>query len=353
MAVFKRRQRRRRDARIGTPPGTLIHDAAGPPVSYELFRFTSAELHEERGEGLPDTAAVKAEETVSWLNIVGVGDSRSLERIGREFGIHPMVLEDIQTPDQRPKLEDYGDILFLSFRMLQWNGGLNSEQISIILGPGYVLSFQERPGDVFDPIRSRLRENKGRVRRSGADYLAYALLDTVVDTYFLVLENLEEELEQLDEVIDHRRSREVPEQLRRIKGQIIAVRRAVWPLREAADQLQKREIPLMGEELAPFLRDLYDHILRVIDTIEFMRESLTSLTDTYQTALSNSMNGVMKVLTIIATIFIPLTFIAGIYGMNFVHMPELSIPWAYPAVLGFMALVAAVMVLYFRWKRWF
>jgi magnesium transporter len=289
---------------------------------------------------------------VSWLNITGVEDAELLERIGEEFGIHPVVLEDIQNTVQRPKMEEYGDTVFLTFRMLQWNEAVVSEQISIILGPGYVISFQEREGDVFDPIRERLRKNKGRVRRGGAAYLAYVLLDIVVDTYFLILEKLEDEIEEMDDRIERRGAREVIEQLRRIKYEVIAVRRAVWPMREVTDRLHKQDIPQFGDDMPPYLRDLYDHVLRVIDTIELLRETLSSLTDTYHTALSNDMNGVMKVLTIIATIFIPLTFIAGVYGMNFAHMPELNVPWAYPAVLVVMAVVAAGMIVYFRWKRW-
>jgi magnesium transporter len=236
--------------------------------------------------------------------------------------------------------------------MLQWEEAVASEQISILLGPGYVISFQERPGDVFDPIRSRIRENKGRVRRGGADYLAYALLDLIVDSYFLILEKLEDQLEQLDTTMELRAERDVPEQAHRIKQEISSVRRAVWPLREITDRLQKQEFSHFGEGMLPYLRDLYDHVLRSIDTLELMRENLASLRDAYQTLVNNDMNSVMRVLTIIATIFIPLTFLAGIYGMNFVHMPELTLPWAYPALLVLMAVIAGAMLLYFRLKRW-
>jgi magnesium transporter len=182
--------------------------------------------------------------------------------------------------------------------------------------------------------------------------LAYALLDTVVDTYFLILEKLDEKLEDLDARIENRNNPELMERLREVKFDLISLRRAVWPLREVTDRLQKQDIPMFGEGMPPYLRDLYDHVLRVIDTVEVLRETLASLTDTFHAAMSNDMNAVMKVLTIIATIFIPLTFIAGIYGMNFTHMPELSVPWAYPALLTFMAVLAGGMLIYFRWKRW-
>jgi magnesium transporter len=275
-----------------------------------------------------------------------------------------VVLEDIQNTVQRPKCEEYEDFSFLVFRMLRradtgqpigrggMSGRIESEQISLLLGENYVISFQERPGDVFGHVRNRIRSGKGRVRRQGADYLAYVLMDLVVDGYLLLLEDIEEELEDLEDLLDERRTAEIPGRLRHAKAELVDVRRAVRPLREVVELLLKEESTHFREETEPYLRDLGDHTHRAIDTVELLKEMQSIVGGSYQAALSNDMNSVMKVLTIIATIFIPLTFVAGIYGMNFRHMPELSLPWAYPAVLGVMGAIVVGMLIYFRRKGW-
>ena len=224
--------------------------------------------------------------------------------------------------------------------------------MSIIIGYHYVISFQEQPGDVFESIRDRIREGKGRVRRYGSDYLGYALLDMVVDTYFLIMERLEDNMENIEEGIVDGEGHKVMGDLREVRKRLISIRRAVWPLREMMNLTQKQELPLIETATRIYFKDLYDHVLRIIDTLELMKETSSTLADSYQTELSNDMNSVMKVLTIIATIFIPLTFIAGIYGMNFQHMPELALPWAYPAVWSVMLIVAAVMLVFFKYKKW-
>ncbi|MFP4490063.1 MAG: magnesium/cobalt transporter CorA [Spirochaetaceae bacterium] len=372
--------KRRNRKRVGLPPGTLIRQE-GPAreTSYELFRFNATTCSEESGKGLPDLQQLKDRDHVIWLNLTGVEDSEFLSRFGEQLNIHPIVLEDIQNTVQRPKFEEYGDLDFLVFRMLRGftsspartrsdsiaeqgkdaNGKSNSfldsiesEQISLILGDNFVISFQERPGDVFDPVRSRIRNGRGRIRQQGADYLAYALLDLVVDSYFLILEKVEDRLEDLEDMLEEGETEAVPGKMRRLKEYLITVRRAVRPLREVVDMLIKEEPPRFKEETKPYLRDLGDHVHRVIDTVEMLKEMQSILGGAYQAAISNDMNSIMKVLTIIATIFIPLTFVAGIYGMNFEHMPELAVAWAYPAVLGCMAAVVIGMLLFFRKKGW-
>ncbi len=357
--------RKKREARrAGLPPGPVLE---APPQSragrHELFRFDEGHFDESGGEGLPELdflqeggSAGKPGETV-WFNVLGVEDGNMLSQIGDTLGVHPVVLEDIQNTVQRPKMEEHDGLLFVVFRMLsageRTGDRIASEQISLLVGEHFIVSFQEHEGDIFDPVRDRIRSGRGRIRRSGADYLAYALLDLVVDEYFLLLEGIEEELEELEDRIEAGETDAIPGEIRRVKQELITVRRAVRPLREVVD-LFGRELPaVFREETGIVLRDLGDHVYRVIDTLEMLKETLSLLGGVYQATLSNNMNSVMKVLTIIATVFIPLTFIAGIYGMNFQHMPELAIPWAYPAVLGLMGLVVAGMFLYFKKKGWF
>ena len=341
--------------KVGMPPGTLVETKAPTETRYELFDFTSDEYHEHHGRGLPEFEPFEDESTITWLNITGVEDDELLRKIGTQFKIHPVVLEDIQNTVQRPKLEEYENYLFFTLRMMRWSEGdgeIISEQLSIIIGDHYVISFQEQPGDVFESIRDRIREGKGRVRRYGSDYLGYALLDMVVDTYFLIMERLEDNMENIEEGIVDGEGHKVMGDLREVRKRLISIRRAVWPLREMMNLTQKQELPLIETATRIYFKDLYDHVLRIIDTLELMKETSSTLADSYQTELSNDMNSVMKVLTIIATIFIPLTFIAGIYGMNFQHMPELALPWAYPAVWSVMLIVAAVMLVFFKYKKW-
>jgi len=343
--------------KIGKPPGYLFPEETDreQPVHYEVFYYSQGEYREEQGEGIPDFTNFLSEENNTWLNIVGVEHSGLLKKLGQEFDVHPVVLEDIQNTVQRPKFEDYGNLLFFALRMLQWDDGeseLNSEQLSILMGPSFVISFQERPGDVFDSIRDRLRRKKGRIREAGTDYLAYALLDMVVDTYFLILERLEDEMEDVEEMILSGHRERVIQDMQQIRKIIITVRRSVWPLRDMIAQLQKADFPRIGETTQVYFRDLHDHILRIIDTLEMMKDTGNTLMESYQTSISNDMNSVMKVLTFIATIFIPLTFIAGVYGMNFRYMPELDKAWAYPAVLAVMGAIALVMLIFFKLKKW-
>jgi magnesium transporter len=294
--------------------------------------------------------------TVTWVNVEGLHEPAILEQVGGRFGFHRLVLEDVLSPRQRPKVEDYGDYVFIVLKMLDYRvdtKAILAEQVSFIVGNRYVFSFQERAGDVFEPIRQRLREAKGRLRSRGPDYLVYALLDAVVDSYFRILELMGDEIERLEELALDDPPPEVMHGIHDLRREMLIVRRAVWPLRESIGVLARGEIALIGTDARVYLRDVHDHAVQAIDTVETLREVLSSAMDLYLSAVSNRMNEVMKVLTIIATIFIPLSFFAGIYGMNFDYMPELSVPWAYPTLLVAMISAGGAMLLYFKRKGWF
>jgi magnesium transporter len=292
---------------------------------------------------------------VTWINVDGLHQVDVLEKLGNCYGLHSLVLEDILTTDQRPKMEDYGNYLYVVLQMIHDRGKgnrLEAEQVSLILGPNFLFSFQESPGDVFDPIRERLRSGKGRVRRMGADYLAYALLDAVVDYYFVILEKLGERIEVLEEILVTHPQTETLQEIHRLKREMIFLRKAVWPLREVISGLERGESSLVQKATQIYLRDVYDHVIQVMDSVETFRDMLSGMLDIYLSSISNRMNGIMKVLTVIATVFMPLTFLAGVYGMNFKYMPELEWRWGYPAVWCVMILVGMLMLLTFKKKRW-
>ncbi|WP_319560260.1 magnesium/cobalt transporter CorA [Marispirochaeta sp.] len=343
--------------RIGVAPGSIVDEprATGQPVEMTLFRYNADFIEEQKIPAEDSLEDLTKDGRILWLDIPGVHDSGLLKSITRRFGIHPIAAENIQHTGQRPKADEYGDQLFLLLHMLTWNmeeKTVETEQVSIISGRDYVLSFQEHPGDVFDPVRRRLTEGLGRVRKMNADYLAYCLADAVVDNYFLVLEDLREEFEEMEEQVLFEDGPDPSARVHALTRELLSLRRAVWPMREAASALMRGQIPSVSEEVQIFFRDLHDHIVQIIDWIELMRDSMKGLMDSYQSKVSNSTNSIMRVLTIVATIFIPLTYIAGIYGMNFEIMPELSWPLGYPAIMGVMALVAVGMLLYFKKKKW-
>jgi len=348
---------KRRSHKAGLPPGSLVHIGKR---KVEKTRITIMDYDEERfqekeAKTIEECFPFKDTPTITWVNIDGVHDVDIVERIGRHFGVHPLVLEDIVNTGQRPKMEDFEDYIFLVVKMLtydQKDGEINAEQVSILLGPHFVISFQERQGDVFDPIRDRIRNSKGRIRKAGADYLAYTLLDAIVDGYFIILENLGERIEILEDAVIENPTSETLQVINSLKREMIMLRRSVWPLREVIGALDRGGSPLIHESTVTYLRDVYDHTIQVADTIDSYRDMITGTRDTYLSSLSNRMNEVMKVLTIIATIFIPVTFIAGIYGMNFQFMPELGWRWGYFVVLGIMAAVAVVMIGFFKKKNW-
>ena len=356
MKAMKRR-RRKNIIKPGLPPGTLVH--VGEKKTEETV-ITVMAYNEETfsAERVDDAAACRerlSDERLLWINVDGIHDLELLGSFGQHFGIHPLVLEDICNTGQRPKIEDHGEYLYIVLKMVDYDEkqkAIDMEQVSLILMPRCVITFQEKPGDVFEPVRNRLRGGKGRIRKAGPDYLAYALLDSVVDRYFLLLEKLGDEVEALEEKILADPGSETVRELHGLKREMIFLRRAAWPMREIVAHLERGGSELVDSETEVYLRDLYDHAVQVIDSIETLRDLLSGLLDIYLSSVSNRMNEVMKVLTIIATIFIPLTFIAGVYGMNFSYMPELEIPWAYPAVWAIMIALAAGMLVFFRKKKW-
>lgn len=352
-----RRRHFKRSKKAGLPPGTLMHfgEKKTETVQITFFDYDLQHCEERSPKTIEECFGLKQRPTVSWINIDGLHDVEVIEKIGRHYDVHPLILEDILSTGQRPKYDDSTNLLFLVFNMLSYDDAgrsIQSEQVSVILGPGYVLSFQESPGDVFDPIRERIRSGRGKVRSMGADYLMYTLMDAVVDGYFLILEKLGEQVEALEQEVIRTPDDHTLKKIYSIKRELIYLRKSVWPLREVFSQIEKTAGPLIADATKPYFRDIYDHTIQAMDSVEMFRDTVSGLLDIYLTSLSNRMNAVMKVLTIIATIFIPLTFIVGIYGMNFKYMPELNQWWAYPAVWGVMIAVVVGMVIYFKKNKW-
>jgi magnesium transporter len=346
-----------RSTKSGLPPGTLIHigESSNRPVRITVNEYTAASHSEKVIDSLGESYYYPDDAAVSWIDVEGLHEVELIRKVGDQQGLHPLVLEDVVNTNQRPKVEDYGDYLYVVLKMIHVgeHAGIRIEQISIILGSRFVVTFQEGlDGNVFAPVRERLRSGKGRLRSQGADALAHSLVDFVVDSYFSAVETMGEAISDVEESVVRRPTEETMRQIYRLKRRMIELRRAVWPAREVMSALERRESSLIGPEVAVYLRDVYDHTIQVIDTLEAYREMVSGLMDIYLTSLSNRLNEVMKFLTIIGTIFIPLTFIAGVYGMNFQHMPELHWRWGYFAALGIMALVALVMLLFFHRKRW-
>jgi magnesium transporter len=342
---------------MGLPPGTpvFVGEKKVERIRIYYIDYDEAKVEEKEVKDIGQCFPFKDTSTVTWINIDGIHEVDVIEKIGKHFEMHPLILEDIVNTTQRPKLEDFGYYIFIILKMLFYDEKDNEtkvEQVSLILGENFVISFQEREGDVFEPIRERIRKGKGRIRKMGADYLAYALLDAVVDGYYLILEKLGERLEDLEDTVVSNPQPETSQEIHKLKREMIFLRRSVWPLREVINILERGESPLIKKACRIFLRDVYDHTIQVIDTIETFRDMVSGMHDTYLSSISNKMNEVMKVLTIIATIFIPLTFIAGIYGMNFEFMPELKWHGAYFAVWGIIVLIAIIMVIFFKRKRW-
>jgi magnesium transporter len=353
--MAKNTQRRSRKA--GLPPGSLVHigEKKTERTKITIIDYDEQNFQEKEAKTVEECFAFKETATVTWINIDGVHDSEVVGKLGGHFGVHPLILEDIMTTQQRPKMEDMGDYIFIVLRMLSLSEKkkeVRSEQVSLILGSNFVISFQETEGDVFDSVRDRIRTGKGRLRKLGPDYLAYALIDSIVDNYFLTLEKLGEKVEFIEEELVSDPGRKTLQEIHILKREMIYLRKSVWPLREVISGLERVESDLIKESTGIFLRDVYDHTIQVIDTVETYRDMLSGMLDMYLSSVSNRMNEVMKVLTIIATIFIPLTFIAGVYGMNFRYMPELGWRWAYFVVLAFMAGIGIFMLILFKRKRW-
>jgi magnesium transporter len=324
-------------------------------VRITYLDYDEPNFQEKQISDISECFPFKTTPTVTWINIDGIHQIDIMEKLGKQFELHPLILEDILNTQQRPKFEDFEDRIFVVLKMLSYNDQRQrtyAEQVSLVLGPNFVISFQEKVGDVFEPIRDRIRNAKGRIRRMGADYLAYSLLDAVVDNYFVILEKISEKVESMEEELVAKPTEKTLQQIHSLKREMIFLRKSVWPLRELINSLQKSESSFIKESTQIYLRDIYDHTIQIIDTIESLRDTVSGMLDVYLSSISNRMNAVMKVLTIIATIFIPLTFIAGIYGMNFKYMPELEWRWGYGIVILVMVVVAVLMLLYFRRKKW-
>ena len=348
---------RRAVKKPGSAPGTLVHSGEKKVERTRIryIDYDASDLREAQVEDFAECVPLKDLPTVSWINIDGLHDVDLVRRIGEEFSWHPLMLEDIVSVGQRPKLEEYESSLYIVLPMLRWNQETqqaDEEQLSIVLGDNYVFTFQEREGDIFDGVRERLRTQRGRIRAKGSDYLSYALMDAVVDHYFQVLEGIGEVTEVLEEeVLTDPRERTI-QKLHALKRELLTIRRSVWPLRDMMSTLVRDEVDRFSEDTRVYLRDVHDHTIHVLDTVEALRDVVSGMVDLYLSTVSFRTNEIMKVLTVMASIFIPLTFFAGIYGMNFEYMPELHVHWAYPALLAFMFVLGAGMLIYFKRKGW-
>lgn len=345
-----------RGKKVGLPPGTIIYPDKKPehPVRLTIFNYDQSDLEEKATIDWKEALEYAKDDKMEWVNCDGLQNAVEIEQLCAGYGIHPLTIEDILTTEQRPKVEDNPDYIFLVIKMLAFDeeNRIRMEQVSLVLGKNYVLSFQEREGDTFDPVRRRLRVGKGRIRKGGPDYLFYALIDTIVDHYFVILEKLGDRLEDIEEEMLTDPDEDTLNRLHVIKKEVINVRRSVWPLREVILKLEREELKLIRKENRIYFRDVYDHTIQVIETVETFRDMTSGMIDLYQSTISNRMNEVMKTLTLIATIFIPLTFIAGIYGMNFKYMPELEWKYGYFMVWGLSFGISAALIVFFKRKKW-
>ncbi|MCM8814109.1 MAG: magnesium/cobalt transporter CorA [Candidatus Omnitrophica bacterium] len=356
-------RQRKRLAEIAVPPGTLVYvgDKKAEKVKITVFDYDAQSVRFQERVEVEACYVFRDTPSVTWINVDGIHDLSIIERIGKHFNLHPLILEDIVNTSQRPKMEDYGTFIFFVVKMLSFDpeeGELHSEQLSLILGKNFVISFQETEGDIFDAVRERIRQGKGRIRQAGADYLAYRLLDMIIDNYFVLLEFIGEQVEKIEEEIMSEPAPETVGALYDLRQNTVFLRRNLWPLREVLSGMLRSESELIEKNTGVFLRDAYDHTVQVVDTIESYRDTMSGLLDVYLSSITYRTNEIMKVLTMIATIFIPLTFITGIYGMNFHtdasgwNMPELKWSFGYLYVWGLMIATVALMLSYFKRQKW-
>jgi len=345
-------------SKVGLPPGSIIHvgEKKIEKVSITLTEYDENKVETCEINSVEEIDPYTDTPQVTWVNVCGLHDTELIKQIGEKFNIHPLVLEDILNTETRPKIEITDNYIFISMKMLSNNNPENqilTEQVSFILGNSFVFSFLEKSDGIFNPIKDRITNNYGRVRKQASDYLFYALMDVVVDQYYLVLEQIEQNIELLDDEVTTNSDRSQIEKIYTLKNKLLLTRRSLWPLRDIFTRLTREETKLINKKIVPYLRDLLDHTMHITETIEFQREITISLMETHLSMMSFKMNEVMKVLTIIATIFIPLTFIVGIYGMNFPNMPEMKWPWAYFALWGVMIALTLLMLYFFKKKNWF
>ena len=338
-------------------PGTLLHldPMRSEKIKISMICYNKDNWTEQNFSNIDELLQHECIEDVNWVHISGIHIVDAVEKICTKFKIHPLVIEDIVNRDQRPKLEENKDYVYIVLKMINYfenRKEIEYEQLSIVVGNKYIISFQENDNTTFQQIRDRIKKVDGKIRTKGVDYLAYALIDYVVDHYYIALEYLGEKIELLEDELMLDPGPNVLKEIHTLKTEMLFVRKAIWPLREIINALARGDSVLFHHDTLIYLRDVYDHIIQVIDTIEMYRDMVTAMFDIYISSVSYKLNEVMKILTIIATIFIPLTFIVGLYGMNFKYMPELEWVWGYPAVLILMAIMTAFMIMYFKRKKW-
>ena len=349
---------KKRTKKIGQPPGTLTYTGNKKlsETHLSVMTYTAENFQETKGTQLEDCLPKSTQPGMTWIQVQGLHNVALIEQLAKQYNIHPLTIEDILHVQQRPKVDEFENYEFITVKMLTWDTKkrrFSADQLSIILGKDFVISFQEADTSIFDGIREKLSsEPNQRLRQQGGDYLAYRLIDTIVDYYFIVLEGLGNEIDRVEEKIISTPKPENTRTIYRLKRQMLSLRKSIWPMREVINHLLQVEEKLISPFTRVYMRDLYDHIVQAIDTVETFRDILSNLLDVYLSSLTNRMNEVMKTLTIIATIFIPTTFIASVYGMNFAYMPELHWHWGYYITLGLMAAIALGMLVYFRKKQW-
>lgn len=357
MASSKRGTMRNYRKKSGLPSGSLVYTGnIEHETGFDAFVYDATSI--ERTESSEVKTIIDKIDTSknNWVNVNGLINTQLIAKLGEHHTLHPLLLEDVLNTEAMPKIENYGDVLFMNMKMFQWNSELRSiesEQISFVLGEHYLLSFQEKKGDVFDSIRERLLSGLSKARERGIDFLAYSLIDKIIDNYFLILEGIEDHIEDTEDELIKDSGEVTPIELMHIKKQLILLRKFVYPMRDEIRKLQHDETKLIDRKTVKYINDLYDHLQNIIQNLESFRDTVSNLMDLYSSTISNKLNVVMKTLTVVGAIFIPLTFIAGVYGMNFAYMPELHYKWAYPAVWLVMAAVAGGMILYMKSKKWF
>ncbi len=356
---MKSRLFRKRHTKVGALPGTLVIPSEAPSPKITSIHYNETEHRVASVDSVDDLTEAFSETEVTWVDIQGFGDRSIMRKVGKLFDLHPLLLEDVVNVPQRPKVEPYGDQLLIIVRMVcvgendaHGEPTVDTEQLSLVVSKNYVITFQERYGDILEPVRKRLSSNKGIIRSRGPDYLTYVIADTIIDAYYPVLEGVGDRLESLESVVIDDPSPAVLGELNRLKNQLINLRRAIWPQREAINGLVRGDHNVISEEVGVYLRDTYDHCIQTSEVAEMYREMVTGLMNTYLSSVANRTNEVMKVLTIMASLFIPLTFMAGIYGMNFEHMPELKYKYSYAILWFAMGVVATGMLVYFKRKGW-
>lgn len=342
---------------VGMAPGELVHvgERKAKKVGITLVDYDAKNYTEKRLRRVEESFPFRDDPKMTWINIDGIHDTKVIEKIGKHFMVHPLILEDILNTEQRPKIEEFQDHVFIVLKMMMYDmrdKEIKPEQVSIIFGKNFVISFLEKEGDIFETVKARLKVGKGKIRELGADYLAYTLMDVIVDHYFVTLEKMGEQIEELEDELLENPDQNALREIHSLRRQVIVLRRSIWPLREVVSSFQRLESKLVKRTVGIYLRDIYDHIIHIVDTIESYRDSLSGMLDIYLSSINNRMNSVMKVLTVITTIFIPLSFITGVYGMNFEYMPELQWEYGYFVVWGVILVTVITMLALFIRKKW-